>query len=78
LPAIRNGIDLIKNVKNHVVYVFKSALSEKRPVISAWGVDALLPSLRSEVLLLKNWTIEIKGSSDTREAYLGIQESATS
>jgi len=72
LPAIRNGIDLIKNVKNHVVYVFKSALSEKRPMISAWGVDALLPSLRSEVLLLKNTIFEINGSSGTREAYLGI------
>jgi hypothetical protein len=30
VPTIKNGIDLIKNVKNHVVYVFKSALLEKR------------------------------------------------
>ena len=57
VPTIKNGTDLIKNAKNHVVYVFKSALSEKRPMISAWGLDASLPSMRSEVLSLKNTTL---------------------
>lgn len=54
---MQNGIDPIKNVRNHVVYVFKYALSEKKPMISAWGLDSSLPSMRSDVLSLKNTTI---------------------